>query len=349
MSNPERRHPAAVIFGCAGPALSAGERALFRDSDPLGFILFARNCVDPAQLRRLVDDLRASIGRDDAPVLIDQEGGRVARLGPPHWRKPPPARVFGRLAERDPAAGREAAMLNARLIGRELAALGITVDCTPVLDVPAPDGHDIIGDRAFGADAALIATLGRAVCDGMLAEGILPVIKHVPGHGRARADSHVELPRVDATLDDLRTVDFVPFRELADAPWAMSAHVLYAALDPERCASVSPDVIARTIRGEIGFDGLLVSDDVNMQALAGGLAGRTTAVLAAGCDVALHCSGKLDEMTAIARVVPPMTEAAMARLARGEALRRECHAAAPTMTDAALATRLDALLSRVAV
>lgn len=345
MSNPEPAIPRAVIFGCAGPALTADERALFRASRPLGFILFARNCVDPDQLRRLVGEMRAATDSADAPVLIDQEGGRVARLGPPHWRKPPPAQVFGRLAARDRAAAREATMLNARLIGRELIGLGITVDCTPVLDVPAPDGHDIIGDRAFGTDPALVADLGRASCDGLLAEGVIPVVKHVPGHGRARADSHKELPAVDASTAELRKLDFPPFRDLADAPWAMTAHVLYRAFDADRCASVSPRVIGDVIRGEIGFEGVLLSDDLNMQALSGTLAGRARAVLAAGCDVALHCSGVFAEMAAIAEATPPLSAAAMARVARGEALRRDRRRAAPAMTVDQIAARLDALLA----
>lgn len=325
--------------------LNADERALFRACRPLGFILFARNCVDPDQLRRLVTAMRSAADAPDAPVLIDQEGGRVARLGPPHWRKPPPARAFGLIAERDRAAAREAVVLNARLIGRELAGLGITVDCTPVLDVPAPDGHDIIGDRAFGTDTGLVAELGRASCDGLLAEGVIPVIKHVPGHGRARADSHMELPSVDAPLADLRRIDFSPFRALADEPWAMTAHVLYRAIDRDRCASVSPRVIGDVIRGEIGFDGLLLSDDLNMQALSGTLAERAQAVLAAGCDVALHCSGVFDEMAAVAEAVPALSAAALARVDRGEALRHERQRAAPAMTVAGLSARLNTILA----
>lgn len=344
MSAPDRTLTRALIFGCDGATLVDGERALFRATQPLGFILFARNCVDPTQLRRLVSDLRETLRCENAPVLIDQEGGRVARLGPPHWRKAPPARLFGTLAGCDLAAGREAALLNARLTGRELAALGITVDCTPVLDVPGVDGHDIIGDRAFAADPVVVADLGRAVCDGMLAEGVAPVIKHIPGHGRAGADSHKELPVVDAPLDALRATDFEPFRALADAPWAMTAHVLYRALDTDRCASVSPVVIERTIRGEIGFNGLLVSDDINMHALAGTLPERAQAVLAAGCDVALHCSGVLSEMAAVAAAVPSMTGAAMDRFTRAESIRQE----KPGMrvTDAELSRRLDALLAQ---
>jgi beta-N-acetylhexosaminidase len=333
-----------VIFGCAGPALTEDERALFRASRPAGFILFARNCVDPGQLRRLVDAMRAAADAPDAPVLIDQEGGRVARLGPPHWRKPPPAAVFGAVAGRDRDAAREAVALNARLIGRELAALGITVDCTPVLDIPAPDGHDIIGDRAFGTDPALVADLGRASCDGLLAEGVIPVIKHVPGHGRARADSHKELPAVDAPLAELRRIDFAPFRALADAAWAMTAHVLYRAIDPDRCASISPRVIGEIIRREIGFDGLLVSDDLNMQALSGTLAERARAVLAAGCDLALHCSGVFDEMAAVAEAVPAISVAANVRLCRAEALRCERRRAAAAMSVAELTERLDAII-----
>jgi beta-N-acetylhexosaminidase len=339
-----RAAPNAVIFGCAGPALAPAERDFFRAANPLGFILFQRNCREPAETRRLVADLRASIGRADAPVLIDQEGGRVARLKPPHWRAAPPAARIAAIAkpgvpERLEAAA-HAARLNARLIGAELADLGITVDCAPVLDVPQPGAHDIIGDRAYGSDPAVIAALGRAVCEGLLDAGVLPIVKHMPGHGRARTDSHVECPVVDAARTDLERIDFAPFRALADMPWAMTAHVVYTALDPNRPATVSPAVIGQVMRGQIGFDGLLVSDDLSMQALGGSLADRARAALAAGCDVVLHCNGKLAEMTEVAAATRALDRAGQARLARGEALRRRARAAVDVTEAAAEFDRL---------
>jgi len=347
LSSRDPRPPGAVVFGCADTSLTAAERAFFADADPLGFILFARNCADPAQLVGLVADLRAAVGRADAPVLIDQEGGRVARLRPPHWRQTPPARVFAELARSDPPAAARAARLNARLMGRELAALGITVDCAPVLDLPVAGAHEIIGDRAHGGTADQVARLGRAVCDGLLDEGVLPVIKHMPGHGRARADSHVSLPVVDAALDDLRRTDFAPFRALSDAPWAMTAHVLYSAIDPDRPASASAVVIRTVMRGEIGFDGFLVSDDIGMQALDGSQAERAAAVLRAGCDAVLHCSGDLAEMREVAGAVPPLGAAAQARLARAEARRMAGRNAAARADAAAMQAELDGLLGGV--
>ena len=332
--------PLAAIFACAGPALSDAERSFFADARPLGFILFRRSCENPAQLRRLVADLRAAAGRPDAPVLIDQEGGRVARLGPPHWKPRPPARRFGALAGRDLAAAREAATANARLIAADLAALGIDVDCAPVLDVPAAGAHDVIGDRAYGADPALVAALGRAACDGFLAGGVLPVVKHVPGHGRARADSHVALPIVDAPRERLRAADFPPFRALADMPLAMTAHVVYSDIDAAAPASASPRVIEEVVRGEIGFEGALISDDIGMGALDGPLGRRAKAVLAAGCDLVLHCSGDPGEMAEVAEAAGPLGGAALARVERALARRR-----APAPVDAAaLEARLAELL-----
>lgn len=310
-------NPSAAIYGCAGPVLTAEERAFFRDADPLGFILFARNCVAPDQLRALVHELRACVDRADAPVLIDQEGGRVQRLKPPHWRAAPPAARFGELFRRDPAAGRRAARLNGLAIGGELAALGIDVDCVPVLDVPVPGAHDVIGDRAFAADAAVVAELGRAMAEGLMAAGVLPVIKHVPGHGRAQVDSHHALPRVDTPAHLLRQTDFVPFKALADHPWAMTAHVLYTDIDPDRPATTSPAIIERVIRGWMGFQGLLLSDDLSMNALGGSLGERARAALAAGCDVALHCNGRLDEMRAVAETAGPLSPRGLARVADG--------------------------------
>lgn len=308
------KRPAPVIFGCGGLALDPAERDFFQSADPLGFILFARNCQVPDQVRQLVADLRVSVGRSDAPVLIDQEGGRVARLGPPHWRRPPAAAVFAALYQKDQARGLEAARLNARLIAHDLTALGIDVDCVPVLDTPIPGAHDIIGDRAYGTEAAQIAALGQAVVDGMQAGGVAPVIKHIPGHGRARADTHVELPVVAASAAEL-AADFAPFAALRQAPWAMTAHVVYSAFDAAAPATTSRTVIDEVIRGRIGFGGALMSDDLGMQALSGDFAARARTSLAAGCDVVLHCSGKLEEMQAVQRGLAPMTEAAARRVA----------------------------------
>ncbi|MGE0151663.1 MAG: beta-N-acetylhexosaminidase [Reyranellaceae bacterium] len=307
----------AAIFGCAGPELGAAERDFFRQHDPLGFILFARNCDSPEQISRLVADLRASVGRDDAPVLIDQEGGRVQRLKPPRWRQAPPAARFGELFRRDPALGREAVEFNMRLIAADLIALGIDVDCVPCLDVPVPGAHDVIGDRAFALQAEIVADLGRIAANTMLDMGVMPVIKHIPGHGRAGVDSHHALPRVDTSAIELAHTDFLPFKSLSDMPWGMTAHVLYTAIDAQRPATTSPVVIERIVRGMIGFQGLLLSDDLSMQALGGTLADRAKAALAAGCDIALHCNGKLDEMAQVADTTPPMTPAALDRLARG--------------------------------
>ncbi len=312
---------APVIFGCAGKTLTADERALFAATRPLGFILFKRNLDHPAQVAALVADLRDAAGRSDAPVLIDQEGGRVARLGPPHWRRPPPAGAFADLHAHDEARGLNAAWLNARAIAHDLHSLGIDVDCAPVLDLLLPDAHDVIGDRAYGATPARVIALGRAVCDGLL------------------ADSHHELPVVRASEAELEA-DFAPFRALADAPLAMTAHIVYPAYDPERPASTSAIVIDRIIRGAIGFDGVLLSDDINMSALQGSIAERAVACLAAGCDVALHCSGRLDEMQAVAAALPPMTADAARRLDRALAQRRAPGRFDPTGSLA----RLDAML-----
>lgn len=316
MSPPEPARPAAAIYGCAGTELTDDERRFFRDADPLGFILFARNVETPDQVKRLVGDMRDSVGRADAPVLIDQEGGRVARLKAPHWREAPPALRFGELAEADRFVAAEAVALNSRLIAGELHALGIDVDCLPVLDIPAPEAHGIIGDRAYGTEPELVAMLGRAACGGLLAGGVLPVVKHMPGHGRARVDSHESLPVVEATFDDLAARDFQPFKALAEMPIAMTAHVVYTDIDPDRPATTSSEVISRVIRGYIGFDGLVLSDDIGMSALSGAMGLRARAALAAGCDVVLHCSGVMDEMIAVAGSVAPMNDASDERFRR---------------------------------
>ena len=328
----------AIVLGCAGPTLTADERALFAAVQPLGFILFGRNCERPDQVSRLVADLRAAVGRDAAPVLIDQEGGRVQRLGPPHWRAAPPAAAFGALADRNRA--REATRLNARLIAHDLAALGIDVDCAPVLDVPATGADAVIGDRAFGPDPAVVADLGRAFAAGLVAGGVAPVIKHVPGHGRAEADSHRALPVVAAPREALARSDFAPFRALADAPWAMTAHVVYAALD-DRPATLSPTVIAEVIRGEIGFSGALLGDDLSMAALTGRLEDRAAAALAAGCDAVLHCTGDLAEMRRLAAAVGRLSPPAAERVARALAARRPAEPFDP----ASGARRLAALMA----
>ena len=331
----------AAIFGCAGLALTEAERRLFAAVNPLGFIVFARNIDTPEQVRALVAEFREVVGRPDAPVLIDQEGGRVQRLRPPHWRKAPPGAPFAALAQRDPAAAKEALRLNFRLIGRELAELGIDVDCAPVLDVPVPGAHDIIGDRAYGATAAAVAELAAEVIEGLLDEGVLPVIKHIPGHGRALVDSHHDLPVVDAPVTALDSCDFEPFRRLAHAPWAMTAHVVYTALDAHHPATTSAKVIGDTIRGAIGFDGLLISDDLSMKALGGSFEDRTRDALAAGCDVVLHCNGDMAEMEAIARAVTPLSAEAERRFARGQAMKR----AASPIDVAAAVRRLEDLLA----
>jgi len=331
----------AAILGCAGPTLSAEERGFFHEADPLGFILFQRNCQTPEQVRRLVQDLRHSVGRADAPVLIDQEGGRVARLRPPAWRKAPAAGRFGVLASRDAPSALEAARLNARLMGAELAGLGISVDCAPVLDLQFAGASNVVGDRGFATDPELVAQLGRAVCEGLLAAGITPVLKHLPGHGRAVVDSHHALPEVDVSLAELRQTDFVPFRLLADMPWAMTCHVVYKAIDPDRPATTSPVVIADIIRGEIGFKGLLVSDDLSMEALRGDIGDRAKRARAAGCDLALHCNGRLEEMRAVAAAAGPVSGVTAERLAR----RPTATADVPLLNVAAAEARLDQLLA----
>jgi beta-N-acetylhexosaminidase len=306
---------AACILGCSGLRLTAGEREFFQKAQPWGFILFQRNLESPNQVRALTAELRACVNRHDAPILVDQEGGRVQRLGPPHWRRYPPARLYGELAARDPATAREIARLGARLIAHDLASLGINVDCMPVLDVPAPDANAIIGDRAYGESAALAGLLGRAAAEGLIAGGVLPVIKHIPGHGRARADSHLALPVVEATAEELDQRDFVPFRMLSDMPMAMTAHVVYPAFDPRRAATITPKVIGRVVRGLIGFDGLVMTDDLSMRALSGTLTRRAKTSLAAGCDVVLHCNGDMGEMAQVLAGTRPLAAHAKARAA----------------------------------
>ncbi|MCP4386084.1 MAG: beta-N-acetylhexosaminidase [Hyphomicrobiales bacterium] len=296
----------AFISGCSGPRLTAEETAFFSREHPWGLILFGRNCETPDQIRDLVVAFRAAVGRPDAAVLIDQEGGRVRRLRPPHWPDYPACRVIGRIAEDDLDRGVRAAWLLGRLIASDLQPLGITVDCAPVLDVATPHTSEAIGDRSFGSDPGLVAILGRSLADGLSAGGVCPVVKHMPGQGRAISDSHVSLPSVDAGLDLLAEIDFAPFVALADLPGAMTAHIRYTSIDVKRPATTSSAVIRDIIRERIGFDGLLMSDDLSMDALTGDCAVRAAAVHDAGCDIVLHCNGKIEEMRAVAEAVPEL-------------------------------------------
>lgn len=290
----------AMILGCAGKNITPDEIRFYRDERPWGFILFARNIGEPEQIRDLVTSLRDSIGRPDAPVFVDQEGGRVQRLRPPVAPNYPAGSALGALYRQDKEAGLRSAWLLARLHAFDLQRLGITVDCLPVLDVPIEGASDVIGSRAYGKDPETVAALGRAAAEGLIAGGVLPVMKHIPGHGRAFSDSHHALPVVDAPLAELRAHDFVPFRALNQLPAAMTAHVVYTAVDPDRPATTSAKVVREIVRGEIGFDGLLISDDTSMKALSGDFSEKAAAILAAGCDLVLHCNGVMEEMTGIA-------------------------------------------------
>ncbi|HET7681200.1 MAG TPA: beta-N-acetylhexosaminidase [Xanthobacteraceae bacterium] len=303
----------AFITGLAGTAITPGERAFLTEAQPWGLILFKRNIDTAEQVAALAGNFREVVGRADAPVLIDQEGGRVQRMGPPHWPSYPPGAAYGRLYDRDPAKGVAAARLGARLIADDLAKVGITVDCLPVADVPAKGADVVIGDRAYGETPEKVSALAGAAAAGLADGGVLPVLKHIPGHGRATADSHAALPVVNATRAELEASDFAAFRPLAGLPLAMTAHVVFTAIDPVSPATTSAKMIQNVIRGGIGFQGLLMSDDISMGALSGSLRERTRAALAAGCDVALHCNGKLDEMREVAAESP---------LLAGEAARR---------------------------
>lgn len=318
--------PRAFITGLAGTVISAPERAFLREFEPWGVILFKRNVENPKQVTDLVDEFRETIGRSDAPVLIDQEGGRVQRLGPPHWPIYPPAAVYKDVG-RDQADSRALARLGSRLIGADLAALGINVDCLPVADIPVAGADSVIGDRAYGRAIEEVVPLARAAAEGLMAAGVLPVLKHIPGHGRATADSHLALSVVTTDRETLEQTDFAAFRALADLPIAMTAHVVFTACDPQLPATTSRIMIDTVIRGFIGFDGLLMSDDVSMKALSGSIAERTAAALAAGCDIALHCNGDFAEMRAVAENTPVLAgnalrraEAALARRQKPEPL-----------------------------
>jgi beta-N-acetylhexosaminidase len=309
-------HSKAVIFGCKGPELMSDEFIFFSETRPIGFVLFARNCINPEQLRNLIKNLRKSIDNDHAPILIDQEGGRVVRLRKPHWREPPAAKLFADLANKNIDLACEALNLNIRLIGQELREHGVNVNCLPVLDIPFDGADPIISDRAFGVDPEMIPILGKVACDALLMEGVLPIIKHIPGHGRANVDSHKALPIVRTDWTELSKIDFSPFKLLADMPIAMTAHIIYSAIDPENPATTSSKVILDIIREEIGFDGLLISDDLSMEALGGDFSYRTQAALSAGCDVVLHCNGDMFEMREISDVVFDLSDKSADRLER---------------------------------
>ena len=290
----------AMILGCHGKSLSREEVRFYRGESPWGFILFARNISEAEQIKDLVAGMRDSLNRPDAPVFIDQEGGRVQRIRPPLAPNYPAGAALGALWQQDHEAGERAVWLLARLHAFDLQRYGITADCLPVLDVPIEGASDVIGSRAYGKKPEIVAAMGRAAAEGLMSGGVLPVMKHMPGHGRAFADTHFELPVVDAALGELQRHDFAPFRELAHLPMAMTAHVIFSAVDPDNPATTSGKVIEEVIRREIGFDGLLMSDDTSMKALSGDFSSKATAILAAGCDIILHCNGEMEEMAGIA-------------------------------------------------
>jgi beta-N-acetylhexosaminidase len=335
-------NPRAFITGVSGTELDATEREFIRSERPWGLILFKRNIDTPAQVIRLIQELRESLGDPDAPVLIDQEGGRVQRFGPPHWPVYPPGAIFGALYDIDSTLGLNAARLSARLIAADLIDLGVTVDCLPLADVPVAGADAVIGNRAYGTEPAKVAAIARAVTQGLEQGGVLPVLKHIPGHGRATADTHFRLPEVDTSKAELERTDFAAFQPLADLPMAMTAHVVFSALDPAQPATTSATIIEQVIRGVIGFQGLLMSDDVSMNALAGSIAERTRAIFTAGCDMVLHCNGKLDEMREVAAQTPELSGRALERARRALASRK-----APQPFDRPAArAELDALIAR---
>jgi beta-N-acetylhexosaminidase len=315
----------AFITGVAGSALTREERSFLNDAQPWGLIVFGRNIEDSDTLRRLAGDFRDSVGRD-APVLVDQEGGRVQRLGPPHWPSYPPGAVYGEIYDRNADTGLVAARLGARLIASDLALAGIDVDCMPIADVPVADADGVIGDRAFGTRPEKVAAIAGAFAAGLLEGGVLPVLKHIPGHGRATADSHKMLPVVSARRSVLDATDFAAFRPLARLPLAMTAHVVFTAIDPVAPATTSVAIVNEVIRGSIGFEGLLMSDDISMGALSGSLGERTGAAVAAGCDVVLHCNGKMPEMLAVAAAVPALGGPAARRASAALAMRKPAQA-----------------------
>ena len=332
----------AFITGVSGLALTAAERAFIRSERPWGLIIFKRNIETRDQVANLIREFRGEVDETDAPVLIDQEGGRVQRFGPPNWPAYPAGAVFGALYDLDPELGLRAAWLSARLIAADLIEAGVTVDCLPLADVPVPGADAVIGNRAYGTEPGKVARIARAVTEGLEQGGVLPVLKHIPGHGRATADTHFKLPEVDTSGSELERVDFAAFQPLADLPMAMTAHVVFSALDPAHPATTSATIIRQVIRGVIGFQGLLMSDDVSMNALSGSIAERTRAIFAAGCDMVLHCNGNIDEMRDVARETPELSGTALQRAERALASR-----GAPQALDRVKArAELDALIER---
>jgi beta-N-acetylhexosaminidase len=319
----------AFITGVAGSALTTEERLFLREAEPWGLIVFVRNIAGPDPLRRLIGEFRSAVGRD-APVLIDQEGGRVQRLGPPQWPSYPPGAAYGALYDKDRQTGLAAARLGARLIASDLAPLGIDVDCLPLADVPVPGSDAVIGDRAYGTEPGKVAAIAGAIAEGLADGGVLPVLKHIPGHGRATADSHKRLPVVTTDRATLDTTDFAAFRPLAALPLGMTAHVVFSAIDPVAPATLSAAIVEGVIRDSIGFRGLLMSDDISMHALSGSLSERSAAAIAAGCDMVLHCNGEPAEMRAVAAAVPALAGAAARRAAAALASKRR-----PTAFDVA--------------
>ncbi len=332
----------AFIAGCTGMELSEAEADFFRKEQPWGFIIFAHNIEDREQVSALTSQMRECVGRDDAPILIDEEGGRVQRLRPPHWLSNPPGQVLGKIYERDANDGKRAAWLLSRLIAHDLFEIGVNVDCLPILDVPVEGVSDAIGDRAYSRDVDIISEIGQSVVDGLMAGGVLPIVKHMPGHGRAICDSHFELPLVTETLEELIVSDFKPFKALNKVAMAMTAHIVFEAIDVNNPATTSTKMIDEIIRGTIGFDGLLMSDDISMEALSGDYVERTKSSFAAGCDIVLHCNGKMDEMLQVASATPEL---------KGQALKRAQFALsqlkpADNQDIAALRTEFDRLVSQ---
>lgn len=334
----------SVIFGCSTTTLTSTEVDFFRSIRPWGFILFSRNIESPDQVRSLCDSLRSTIDSPTAPILIDQEGGRVSRLGPPHWNSYPSAYSLGCHYSSRPGECSRAVWLLSRLLAFDLSSLGINVDCLPVLDLRHPDAHDVIGDRSYGASADTVISLGRVACDGLKSGGVLPVIKHIPGHGRSLLDSHESLPRISTSHSDLSSTDFLPFSALCDEPMAMTAHIIYESLDSDSPATTSSIIINDIIRGELGYDNLLMSDDISMNALSGDYASRTKAVFSAGCDILLHCNGDMSEMREIADSSPILSGKSLERALNALAT---CTGFADKSDELVLRSEFDSLMIRL--
>jgi beta-N-acetylhexosaminidase len=345
LSENRERRPKPVIFGCAGTSLTATERNLFKNADPFGFILFKRNCESPDQVRYLILELQQAVGRDEVEIAIDQEGGRVSRLQPPQWPKYPPARAFGMMYEREPEWGIEAIKLYGKVLSYELVKLGITINCAPVVDLFNPEGTPALGDRAFSANPSIVAALARALAETFLSNGVLPVVKHLPGHGRLKTDPHNVLPIIDAPRAELEGQDFMPFELLKDLPLGMNSHAIFTAFDSKNPASLSPTITNDVIRGRLGFDGLLLSDDLTMKALKGTPDELAMRALEAGADIALHCNGDIIEMGMLASALEPMKDDSWARWTHAKAMVTPID---PAYGPAEDAERLDVLLGGLA-